>query len=394
MSVAGANRPDGQAAESRQRPRLLLHAFPSFQLGGAQSRLVQLAQAFGPAYHHVVLAMDACFDAGQRMGPSVRWTPLTLAVRKGHALANRDRFRAELRRLRPDMLLTYNWGAIEWAAANLPRLCHQVHVEDGFGPDEARQQLRRRVLTRRLLLGLSGVPVVVISEQLQRIALDIWKLPRQRVHLLPNGVQLAGLPALRPRAPGEPVRIGTVAGLRPEKNLARLIRAFAQVQAQQPARLVLVGEGPERAALQALADALGVADAVQFTGYRADPATEMAGFDVFALSSDTEQLPLAMLEAMALGLPVVATDVGDIAAILGGVSPGNVSPADDAAFAATLMRAVAQPGRWRLWGQAGQARVQTGFSEAQMLGQWRAVFDGALDAAGPTRPGAPARAGV
>lgn len=383
-----------QPAGPARRPRRLLHAFSTFQLGGPQARFVQLANRFGPAYRHTVLAMDGCLDAGQRLGPQVLWEPLTLALRKGGALANRGVCRAALRRLQPDMLLTYNWGAIEWAAANLPRLCHQVHVEDGFGPDEARQQLPRRVLLRRLLLGLPGVPVVVVSAQLQRIALERWQLPAQRVHLLTNGVVLSERAPRRERRPGEPLRIGTVAGLRPEKNLARLVRAFAQLRAQRSAELVIVGEGPERPALQALAEALGVGDAVRFTGYLAEPAVEMAAFDLFALSSDTEQLPLAMLEAMALGLPVVATDVGDIASILQGVSPGNVAAPDDAAFAATLVRAVAQPERWAQWGQAGQARVQSAFSEAQMLAQWRAVFDGALDEGRPVRPADAAGQGV
>jgi glycosyltransferase involved in cell wall biosynthesis len=384
--------------QAPREPRLLLHAFSTFRLGGPQARFVQLANAFGPTYRHVVMAMDGCFEAGERLGPQVRWEPLKMEVQKGSALANRGVFRAVLRRLQPELLLSYNWGAIEWAAANIPRLCPQVHVEDGFGPDEAQLQLPRRVLMRRVLLGLQRVPVVVISQQLRRIALDTWKLPAARVHFLPNGVRLSGLPERREGGAHGVLRIGTVAGLRPEKNVARLIRAFAQLQThlgqQRPAQLVIVGDGPERAALQALADALGVAQAVRFTGYLADPASEMAGFDLFALSSDTEQLPLAMLEAMAIGVPVVATDVGDIAAILQGVSPGNVSAPDDAAFAAALLRAATQPQHWRLWSQAGQERVQTTYGEPQMLAQWRAVFDGALDTGQPLMASDAARVGT
>ena len=88
-----------------------------------------------------------------------------------------------------------------------------------------------------------------------------------------------------------------------------------------PARLVLVGEGPQRAELQALAQQLGVATDVEFTGYLSNPGDRLKEFDLFALSSDTEQLPMALLEAMALGLPVVATRVGDIEAVLSEVSP-------------------------------------------------------------------------
>jgi glycosyltransferase involved in cell wall biosynthesis len=358
-------------------PRLLLHAFSTFALGGPQARFVQLANAFGPQYRHLVMAMDGCFDAGARLGPEVDWQALSLDVVKGGALANRGVFRAALRRHRPDLLLSYNWGAIEWAAANIPRLCPQVHVEDGFGSEEAQQQLPRRVLMRRVLLGMHRVPVLVPSQRLQTLAVEVWKLPPQRVHFVPNGVaQPPAAVGPRVRPDGAPVCIGTVAGLRPEKNLARLIRAFAQVHAQQPARLVIVGEGPQRQSLQALAETLGVAHAVHFTGYLSDPTPALAGFDLFALSSDTEQLPMALLEAMAAGLPVVATAVGDIPGLLQGVSPGHVSAPEDAAFAATLLRAVAQPERWALWGRAAQDKVQSAYSEAQMLAQWRAVFDG------------------
>jgi len=362
---------------SPRAPRLLLHAFSTFALGGPQARFVQLANTFGAPYRHLVMAMDGCFDAGERLGPQVNWTPLHLDVVKGGALANRGLLRAALRRHRPDLLLSYNWGAIEWAAANIPRLCPQVHVEDGFGPEEAQQQLARRVLMRRVLLGMHRVPVLVPSQRLHSIAVNLWKLAPQRVHFVPNGVALPP-PSQRERPDGAALCIGTVAGLRPEKNLARLIRAFAQVHAQQAARLVIVGEGPQRQSLQALAETLGVAHAVHFTGYLSDPAAALADFDLFALSSDTEQLPMALLEAMAAGLPVVATAVGDIPGLLQGVSPGNVSAPDDAAFAATLLRALAQPERWRLWGQAGQERVQNTYSEAQMLAHWRAVFDGEI----------------
>ncbi len=108
---------------TEQRPRHLLHAFSTFQLGGPQARFVELANALGPMFRHTVVAMDNRFDAGERLHPSVHWTPMSLKVIKGGALANRGSFRQVLRNLQPDLLMSYNWGAIEWAAANLPRVC-------------------------------------------------------------------------------------------------------------------------------------------------------------------------------------------------------------------------------------------------------------------------------
>lgn len=361
-------------------PRVLLHAFSTFKLGGPQARFVQLANALGPGYRHLVTAMDQCFDAGHRLDAAVDWRPVRMDVVKGGALANRGAFRAMLQRVQPDLLVSYNWGAIEWAVANMSRLCAQVHVEDGFGPEEAERQLPRRVWMRRLVLGMTRTPVVVASRNLEKIAVDTWRLPARHVHFLPNGVPLPQWDAARDRAAAErePVRVGTVAGLRPEKNLARLIRAFAQVRARQPATLTIVGGGPLHDELALLTRTLGVADSVTFTGYLESPASALAQFDLFALSSDTEQLPIAMLEAMAAGIPVVATRVGDIPAILSEVSPDYLAAADDESFSTALRRAIDTRSTWAARAAAGQKLVRDSYSQDQMLARWRGVFNGEL----------------
>lgn len=358
------------------RPRILLHAFSTFQLGGPQVRFVQLANALGPDYEHHIVAMDNRFDAGARLGPHVRWQPVEMAVKKGGLLANRNLCRQQLRRLRPDLLLSYNWGAIEWAAANLPRLVPQVHVEDGFGPEEANVQLLRRVWTRRVLLGLGRVPVVVASRLLEQIARDNWKLSSSRVRFLANGVALPE-PMLKCKTNGI-LCIGTVAGLRPEKNIARLIRAFAQLRVEHPARLVVVGDGPLRGQLQALVQSLGVERDVEFTGYLADPISRLVDFDLFALSSDTEQLPIAMLEAMALGIPIVATRVGDVGHLLSDVSSECLSDPDDEAFGAALRNAIGNRAQWPAWSQALRVKVAASYGVDQMLDAWQRLFDGEL----------------
>ena len=357
-------------------PRHLLHAFPSFQLGGAQARFIELANALGPGFRHTIVAMDNCFDAGERLQPQVRWTAQPLPVVKGGALANRGAFRQVLRQLQPDLLLSHNWGSIEWAAANLPRLCPQLHIEDGFGPDEARQQLPRRVWTRHALLGWGRVPLVVISRQLEHLALQAWRLPRQRVHFIANGVALPDTAPAPVPAAGAVLRIGTLAGLRPEKNIARLVRAFAHLRRTHAARLVIVGGGPLLPDLQQLAQQLGVAQDVEFTGYLRQPGVQLQTFDLFALSSDTEQLPIAMLEAMALGLPVLATAVGDVPTILAPVAPGNHCPPDDDAFAQLLRQVVQARAQWPTWGALGREQVRRHYAKADMLAQWQAVWAG------------------
>jgi len=132
------------------------------------------------------------------------------------------------------------------------------------------------------------------------------------------------------------VVVGTVAGLRAVKNLPRLVRAFA-VMTHKPARLVIVGEGPESERIAAEARAKGVAARVLMPGFLSEPARWIGHFDIFALSSDSEQFPISLVEAMAAGLPAVATAVGDVPGI---VSEDNkpliVEPDDEAGFAAAL----------------------------------------------------------
>lgn len=356
-------------------PIRLLHAFPTFQVGGQQARFIQLANQFGPAFHHTIVAMDNQFDAGDRLGPQVSWEPLRLDVLKGGLTVNRKAFREVLRRLRPDLVLSYNWGAIEWAVANFPRLSPHVHVEGGFGPEEALRQLPRRVWARHVVLGWTGVPVVVVSRQLVDLALRQWHLPRKGVWFIPNGVEPppSRPDNLVPDGDYTPC-IGTVAGLRPEKNVARLVRAFAALRKYHRARLVIVGGGPLLDDLRALADQLGVAAEVEFTGYLADPARRLREFDLYALPSDTEQSPNAMLEAMAMGMPVVATRVGDVPSVLANVSPENLCEPDDAAFAAALQRVFCQPAAWADWGARGRAEVLRHYSRQAMFDAWHSVW--------------------
>lgn len=360
-------------------PRVLLHAFSTFNLGGAQARFVQLANALGPNYRHIVAAMDNHFDAGSRLGNHVNWQALPLTVQRGGALANRAAFRDVIKTHQPDLLLSYNWGAIEWSAANWPKCVPQVHVEDGFGPDEANCQLLRRVWTRRVLLGWAGVPVVVASRHLERIATQVWKLPTRGVQFIPNGVAVADSYMEKRRLALTHqafLTIGTVAGLRPEKNIARLVKAFAAVRERQAARLVIVGGGQELAALQQLTTSLGVADDVEFTGYLPDPMSRLIEFDLFAMSSDTEQLPIAMLEAMACGIPVIATRVGDVPLIMPTVAQAALAEPSDESFTATLLKVIDHRHDWPLWTMEGKKIVADHYGWDVMQTKWNNIFDG------------------
>ena len=115
---------------------LLLHVFSTFAVGGAQMRFATLANHFGGAFRHAIIALDGNTACRSLLDPALDARFVTVEARKGDTLGNRRRFRAVLRTLRPDALVTANWGCIEWAMANTPALVRHIHMEDGFGPEE------------------------------------------------------------------------------------------------------------------------------------------------------------------------------------------------------------------------------------------------------------------
>jgi glycosyltransferase involved in cell wall biosynthesis len=362
----------------------LLHVFSTFAPGGQQTRTVSLMNALREEFAHVVMAIDGCFDAVKRIAPDVEFR-VEPPPRKG-ALATPAGLAGTLRRLRPDLLLTYNWGAIEAVlAARLIRACPVIHAEDGFGADEAHRPKRRRAIARRWLLG--GVHATVVpSRTLLRIATRWYRLSPSRVRHIPNGVDCD---RFQPRRGGEARRLlgigdgelllAFVGHLRPEKNLSLLLEAFARARLAG-ARLVLAGDGPCRRDLERQAAAAGLLDRVRFAGAVPDPRLCYDSADLFVLSSLTEQMPMALLEAMACGLPVVCTDVGDCEEMLPAGTPQVVPPGDAALLAAALRRMAESPETRASCGEANRRRALELYSQSVMVGRYRGLYQEAVRA--------------
>ena len=156
-------------------PPLLLHVFPTFSVGGAQVRFAALANRFGRSWRHAIVSLDGASGCAARLSPELDVTFPQFIARKGDLLGNLRAIWHLLSTLRPDIMVTSNWGSIEWAIANSvpspfavrPR---HIHTEDGFGPEERATQLPRRVMTRRVALRRSAV--VLPSRTLLRIATE------------------------------------------------------------------------------------------------------------------------------------------------------------------------------------------------------------------------------
>lgn len=339
--------------------------------------------AFGDAAEHVlVVANQRDLSARDAIRPEIRAEfpvegPRLRGVPSLRRLGDLARFMSGF-----DLALTYNRGALDAVMAKqLFGGCPLIHHEDGFNADEATRLKLGRNLYRRLALNAAD-RIVVPSRTLEEIAVSRWGQPREKLARIPNGLALqdcAGKDAPLPSFPGLRLRpkncvICCVAGLRPVKNLRRLVRAFAATGILE-AELVIVGEGPERAAILAEARRLGVADRVHLLGFVSQPARVLRHADIFALSSDSEQHPLALIEAMAAGLPVVSTDVGDIAAMLAAENRRLVvAREDEAAFTAALAELICRRDLRGRLGAANLAKSALEHGADQMVGAYSKLY--------------------
>ena len=337
-------------------------------------RTVQLMGMMPAGVRHSILAMNGSYRFVDHIPSGVEFQ--ALPAPPGLSFFGMGRYMSGiLKDRRPDAVMTYNWGSIEMVlGAKRARFAPLIHHEDGFGKEESERYLLRRIWIRRWLLR-HATAVAVPSRVLWNLAVSRWRVPEQRVHYLPNGLDLD---RFRPAERGaqSPVVIGHVGHLRPEKNQQLLIEAFARSAAKTRARLRIYGDGSEETRLRQLVDALGISEAVEFMGAVSDTAPAYHAMDVFALSSRTEQMPLTVLEAMASGLPIVSTDVGDVRAMTAASNQPFITPKDDAAaFAVALDRLVEDAALRSAIGTDNRSRAESEFADRDRYAAWLAMYE-------------------
>lgn len=363
----------------------LLHLHSSFSLGGKEARAIRLMNLWGARARHSILS-GVPDDLGARKAIDAH-VPVDFPDNVPMVGPMR------LSRLRAiagfmggyDLVLSYNWGAMDAVMAHrlfarsmgLPPL---IHHEDGFNIDEVDRLKTRRNLYRRFGLA-RAYGLVVPSVVLEGIALRAWRQPSSRLHLIRNGIDVEryavppppdAIPGLV-RSPGKLV-VGTLAGLRPVKNIRRLVRAVARHKDRL--QLVVVGEGEERDSIMREARALGMID-LHMAGFMADPWRFVGAFDIFALSSDSEQFPISLVEAMAAGLPVASTDVGDVANMVATENRPFIASGTEG-LADALGRLAADEGLRLHLGAANRMRAERDFTESAMVDAYARLYGEAL----------------
>ena len=238
-------------------------------------------------------------------------------------------------------------------------------------------------------LGRATSHLITVSEADAHLARRYRPVAENRLTVIPNGVpvpSLADLAQLRTEGRRQlglrpdSAAVGVIARLHPDKDLTTWLRAAALVQKARPGiEFVVIGDGPDAPALQRLARELGLEVSVRWAGEQPDAARLLPALDVFALSSVKEGLPITLLEAMAHGVPVVATAVGGIPEVVeDGVTGLLVPPRDPEALAEAELRILAADQDLANAGARGRERVEKDFSLEAMVARTAAVYERVL----------------
>ncbi len=369
-------------------PKRILHLHSSFDLGGKEARAVRLMNAMGDKAHHVILsAAPDALGAKDAIAPGIKVDFPGTAAPALHGKPAPGRYWRLARYMRAfDLVLSYNWGSMDGVMAHrilapLMALPPLIHHEDGFNEDEREKRNVKRDLFRRFALPTAD-KVMVPSETLRSIARDGWHCGADQVVKYDNGIRLSDYAAASTsppiaKAPGD-IWVGTIAGLRAVKNLPALVRAVAMTRDPR-LHLVIAGEGPERAAIEAEAQRQGLSARLHMLGFHPRPAEIAPHFDIFALSSFSEQQPISLIEAMAAGVPAACFAVGDIVNM---VAPENtpyiVPPNDVEALSRALAALVADADGRAAIGAANRATARDRFDERKMIGEFMRIYGGAM----------------
>jgi sugar transferase (PEP-CTERM/EpsH1 system associated) len=373
-----------------QDPRpLVVHVLHRFDVGGLENGVVNLINHMpAEAYRHAVLALTEVTDFRERIAvDDVRF--ISLHKPPGHLYGLYPRLWRLFRELRPAIVHSRNLAALEvtvaaWAAG-VPVRIHGEHgrdVGDLDGSNRKYQWLRR-------IYNPFVSHFIALSRDLQGYLIERVGIPAAKVSQIYNGVDamrfrsLKGLPTIE----GCPFRrpdhwlVGTIGRMQTVKDQTLLARAFVRAltidsSLRAKLRLVMVGEGPLRLEAQRILEEAGVADLAWLPGERHDVPDILRGLDCFVLPSLAEGISNTILEAMACGLPVIATRVGGNPELVCEGESGQLVPAGDAEALASALIAYAENSHLAIAaGQAGRAAVERRFSMQAMVGAYRSLYD-------------------
>ena len=368
---------------------LVAHVMYRFDVGGLENGIVNLINHMPhEAYRHAIISLTEITDFRKRI---VRDDVEFIALKKppGHALWIYPQLYKLFRELRPAIVHSRNLGALEvvvpaWAAG-VPVRIHGEHGRDVGDLDGSRKKYQ---WVRRIYQPFV-THFIALSRDLEHYLTDKIGIRPAKVSQIYNGVDAARFhPAgLRPPMEGSPFNdpafwiIGTVGRMQTVKDQTTLARAFIRALEIAPElkdclRLIMIGDGPLKIQSQSLLEKAGLSERAWLPGERNDVAEILRGLDGFVLPSLAEGVSNTILEAMASGLPVIATDVGGNRELIDAGTTGELVPVSDVeAMANRIVEYACNRERAQRAGQAGRTAVEQKYSLTAMVEQYQGLYD-------------------
>ncbi|MGH7495699.1 MAG: glycosyltransferase [bacterium] len=370
------------ASESKIR---LLHVVSGIALAGTEYNVIKLVNRLDRSRFLPAIAGLQVAPAGAR--EHVADDVETFELAKGHGFQLKLILQlAEIfRRQRIDIVHSHNWTTFLYAvlAARLAAVPVILHGEHGRDTEQYEHNWKRSWL--RKYLASCCDQLTAVSTDIAELLRHTWGVPEGKISLIPNGVMLDKFKLVRDRGPAKRAlgiathvpTIGAVIGyIRPVKDLPNLFRAFALVRQKVPeAQLLVVGHAPDLQQFEDLASDLAIAGAVHFLGKRSDIHDVMPAFDVYVNSSIYEGMSNTILEAMASGVPVVATAVGGTPAIVSdGMNGALVPPKSPELMSETIAHLLENENKRKAMTQAGRLYIERHHSFQETLRQYEVLY--------------------
>ena len=368
-----------------KRPLTIVQCVNSLDLGGLERMVLSLAQQLKiRGYGSTICCIEnrgTLADEAEQLGIPVYAIEM---ARHGKWRGFQNMRHHLTTNPQPVILHSHNFKPVYYSSLATMFGASRGHIHTRHG---ALLQQHRAMWRYRFLRHWVDAWVTVSADRQAELA-ERTGLPPSAIHVLANGVDTVKFcpttdkPAIRRqlKLPEHAPAIMVAARLAPEKDLGTLLRAFAQVHRAVPsAELWFIGDGPERPGLQSLGHDLGISSQVRFIGQRNDVDQFLKAADVFVLSSLSEGLSVALIEAAASGLPIVATDVGGNCEVVKAPESGRLVPVGNPpALAASLIEILqSEPLRVQM-GQASRAIALEKFGIAQMTDRYVALYEDAI----------------
>lgn len=359
----------------------VLHIIESLEFGGAEKVVISIANAMASRHSVEICCLKQVGSLGNDVDPTIRILCMNKA--EGNDFILPFRLAKLLRQGGYDVVHTHNWGSfLEGALAGILAgtrvLVHTVH-----GPyteyssswlSQVKRALRHfleRLLSRRFRR------IVAVSDSIKDYISESIAIPTSRLMTIHNGI-----PAHQDDHKGRmthddhKVRFITVGRLAAIKNHAMMLEAFAELLKSNPqANLTIVGDGPERAAIELRLENLGIANNVKLAGFQSDVTSFLDQADVFLLTSNYEGISIALLEAMRSGLPAICTSVGGIPETVIDSESGILVPAGDVTALARAMSELANsPSKRKQFGESARKRFNIEFSQDTMVSRYESLY--------------------